>query len=105
MAFWNRFVGGNFSTKQVEMGNSAVRIVGAWRGRGRVTLVNMGTTDETVYVGPTDQVSSSTGTPIFPGASQSFVARAAIYGIAASGTPKIAVTDEGASTLGGLLNE
>ena len=104
MAFWNR-PSGNFTTKQVGTNASTgTRIIGKNESRLGLVLKNMGTTGETVYLGATEEVASTTGFPLGPGESVAVPSRAAVYGRSATGTPKVAVMSTGSASLGGLLN-
>jgi hypothetical protein len=85
-----------FATSQASIGTSAAAIVSArtgapGTGRIAVTLYNAGA--QTVYYGASSSVTTSTGMPLAPGASVTLDTTAAVYGIAASGTNTIGVTE------------
>ncbi len=86
---------GSIATSQAPIGTTAASIVAARTGAigaGRIaaTLYNAGSA--TVYIGGSD-VTTSTGMPLPAGASVTLDTTAAIYGIAASGTQTIGVTE------------
>ena len=70
-----------FNTNQVSVTNAATLIVAANSSRSGITLTNTGTTD--CYIGENANVTTSTGhlLPGTKGASVSFAATGAIYGI------------------------
>ncbi len=86
---------GSLAASQASIGTSATSIVAARTGAagtGRIaaTLYNSGSA--TVYVGASG-VTTSTGMPLPAGASITLNTTAAIYGVAASGTQTIGVTE------------
>lgn len=84
---------GNFDTARVDMSTSAsTRIVSARANRIGCVIQNDGTTGQIVYIGATEEKAGSTaGFPLAPGASIPIPSRAAVYGRAASGSPKVSV--------------
>jgi hypothetical protein len=88
---------GSFATSQASIGTSASLIVAARTGsagvgRISVTIVNTGTA--TIYYGPTSGVTTSTGMPLGAGAAATEGTTAAIYGISATGTQLIGVSED-----------
>ena len=86
----------NMTTSQNAL-STASEVIGVTAGRRvRLTILNTDT-GITVYFGNTTGVTSSTGFPLKPGAAFTFEGPSAsgeVYGIAASGTPTIALVEE-----------
>lgn len=80
----------NFTTGQITVGNVATQIVGQRSGRLGVTIINKGTVE--VDIGPTNAVTTATGSPLPPvaWASKTIITQSAIWGIVASGTQTVA---------------
>ena len=84
------------ATSQATVTTAASLIVAARSGaqgvgRSAVTIYNAGAT--TVYLGATAGVTTANGMPLPAGAGASFNTMAALYGIAASGSNVIGVTE------------
>ena len=86
----------NMSTSQNAL-STASEVIGVTDGRRiRLTILNMDSSI-TVYFGNATGVTSATGFPLKAGAGFTFEGSSAggeIYGIAASGTPSIAIVEE-----------
>ncbi|MGA8169570.1 MAG: hypothetical protein WB816_01840 [Methylocystis sp.] len=85
----------SLATSQASVGTSAAQIVAARAGAsgtGRVaaTLYNAGSS--TIYFGPSG-VTTTSGMPLYAGASATIDTTAAIYGVAAIGTQTIGVME------------
>ena len=82
-----------FFVDQEALSTSAEELLPARTQTYRTTIKNLDSSI-TVYVGHSDAVSSSNGMPLRAGESISLYTTAAIYMIAASGTPTVAYTIE-----------
>lgn len=79
----------NWATTQVALNSSTATQIFSARSTRRCSLVTNTDTAITIYVGGAS-VTSATGQPIAPGNSLSIPSTAAVYAIAATGTPTAA---------------
>lgn len=82
-----------FAATQNALSTTAEAIFAARPTRHRAVVKNTDVSI-TVYVGEADTVTSSTGMPLLAGESIQLFTTAAIYAIAASGTPTVALVEE-----------
>ena len=83
----------SFATGQNALSTTAELLAAARPGRRRLVVFN---TDESIlsYVGPDSTVTSSTGQPVAAGDYLELFTAAAVYMIAASGTPTVTYIEE-----------
>lgn len=83
----------NITATQNALSTAAEAIFSVRPSRHRAVIKNIDTSI-TVYVGETVDVTSATGLPLAAGESIALYTTAAIYAIAASGTPTVALLEE-----------
>lgn len=83
----------SFSATQNALSTNAEAIFAARATRTRAVVKNIDSSI-TVYVGEAGTVTSSTGMSLLAGESISLFTTAAVYAIAASGTPTVALLEE-----------
>lgn len=78
-----------FQHGQVAVSDTATKVFSSNGSTSSINILNIDTS-LTIYIGNSSSVTTSTGYPLAPGASVTVPSTSDVYGISASGTPKVA---------------